>query len=302
MAQQTRTKVKKKRRVSRFTTVCILFGMVVALILANVLVDVAVKGNGKPQTSEKKDSMFALKEITVSGDTRYLKEAIVQQSGLAVGQSIWSVDKVKAGERVLAAFPYIQDVKVTNTAYNKLNIAVSETDEIGVMYGGGKWLAVGSNGRILEVTAVESDRPLRALYLKGAEAVGTAVGEQAMDDRSFAIVNELLAAFREYDLDGVCEIDLSNKSDLRINWNNRITVKLGNDSNLTHEIGVMTSALPGIERQYGEQAVGQLDVSAFSEDGTMAVFTPRDLLTTATTTTTTSPDGETTAATTTTKR
>jgi len=246
--------------------------------------------------------MFSLKEITVSGETRYLKEAIVQQSGLSVGQSIWSVDKVEAGERVLAAFPYIQDVKVVNTAYNKLDIAVSETDEIGVMYGDGKWLAVGSNGRILEVTAVESDRPLRALYLKGAEAVGKAVGEQAMDDRSFAIVNELLAAFREYDLDGVCEIDLSNKSDLRINWNNRITVKLGNDSNLTHEIGVMTSALPGIERQYGEQAVGQLDVSAFSEDGTMAVFTPRDLLTTATTTTTTSPDGETTAATTTTKR
>lgn len=247
--------------------------------------------------------MFSLREITVSGETRYLKEAIIQQSGLSVGQSIWSVDKVEASERVLAAFPYIQDVKVLNTAYNKLDIAVSETDEIGVMYGGGQWLAVGSNGRILEVMAVESDRPLRALYLKGAEAVGRAVGEQAMDDRSFAIVSELLAAFEEYGLEGVCEIDLSNKSDLRLNWNNRITVKLGNDSNLTHEIGVMISALPGIERQYGEYAVGQLDVSAFSEDGTMAVFTPRDLLTTTTTTTTTtSPDGETTEATTTTRR
>lgn len=268
-----------------------------ALIVANVLVDVALKHNDNAAPHEKKDSMFALKEITVSGDTRYLKEAIVQQSGLSVGQSIWSVDKVKAGELVLAAFPYIQEVKVTNTAYNKLNIAVSETDEIGVMYGGGKWLAVGSNGRILETMAVESDRPLRALYLKGAQAIGTAIGEQAMDDRSFAIVTELLAAFEEYKLGGVCEIDLSNKSDLRLNWNNRITVKLGNDSNLTHEIGVMKSALPGIERQYGEHAAGQLDVSSFSEEDTMAVFTPRDLLTTTTTTTTTSPDGETTTTT-----
>ncbi len=244
--------------------------------------------------------MFSLKEITVSGETRYLKEAIIQQSGLSLGQSIWSIDKAEASERVLAAFPYIQNVKVTNTAYNKLNIAVSETDEIGVMYGGGKWLAVGSNGRILETMPVESDRPLRALYLKGGEAIGKAVGEQAMDDRSFAIVTELLAAFEKYELDGVCEIDLSNKSDLRINWNNRITVKLGNDSNLTHEIGVVKSALPGIERQYGEQAMGQLDVSSFSEDGTMAVFTPRDLLTATTTATTTTPDGETTEAGTTT--
>ncbi len=270
--------------------------MILVLIVANVLADVALKADKVPQPSEKKESMFSLKEITVSGDTRYLKEAIVQQSGLAVGQSIWSVDKVEAGERVLAAFPYIQDVKVTNTAYNKLDIAVSETKEIGVMYGNGQWLAVGSNGRILETRAVESDRPLRALYLKGADAVGSAIGEQAMDDRSFAIVSELLTALADYEIDGVCEIDLTNKSDLQLLWNNRITVKLGNDSNLTHEIGVMKSALPGIERQYGEHAQGQLDVRAFSEDGTMAVFTPRDLLTTTTTTTTTLPEGETTAA------
>lgn len=276
---------------------CVLVGTIVALILANVLVSVVSNGDAAADGSEE-PALFSVKEITVSGDTRYLKEAIVQQSGLSVGQSIWSVDKVLASEKVLAAFPYIEEAEVTNTAYDRLDIAVRETDEIGVMYGGGKWLALGGNGRILEATDVESDRPLRTLYFKGAEAVGTAVGEMAMDDRSFAIVTELLAAFEEYEITGVCEIDLSNKSDLRLNWNNRITVKLGNDSNLTHEIGVMKSALPGIERQYGERATGQLDISAFSEEGTMAVFTPQDLLNTPTTTT--PPEGTDGATTTTT--
>lgn len=258
--------------------------MIAFLIVANLVVGAALKGGR--DTGAKKTSLFSVKEITVSGDTRYLAEAIIQQSGLAVGQSIWSVNRVEAADKVVAAFPYIKEVTVTKTGFDKLEIHVTETDAIGALYGFGQWLAVGSNGRLLEAFAVESDRPPRMLYLKGAEALSNVVGETVLDERSLAIVTELQAAFDEYGLFGVGEIDLTNKSDLRLLWNNRITVKLGNDSNLTHEIGVVMSTLPGIEKQYGEHAAGQLDVSSFSEGGTMAVFTPLDLLTTTTTTTT----------------
>ena len=291
MAQQTKTKVrKKKRRVSRFTTMLIMLGVIAVLVVATLFMrsayQSALNGPGD-RPEEQKGSLFSVKAVTVSGNTRYLTEAIVQQSGLFVGQSVWSVDKAEAEEKILAAFPYIEEVDVTNTAYNKLNIAVTETREIGVMYGHGKWLAVGANGRVLDARSVESDRPLRGLYFKGATPLSATPGEQAMDDRSFAIVTELLAAFEQYKLEGVHEIDLANKSDLRLRWNNRLVIKLGNDSNLTHEIGVVVSALPSIEAQYGANAAGQLDVSAFSEEGGIgrAVFTPQDLLPSSTTTT-----------------
>ena len=300
MAQQTKTKVRKKRRrVSRFTTMCIMLGVIAVLVVATLLMrsayQSALNGPGD-RPEEQKGSLFSIKEVTVSGNTRYLPEAIVQESGLFVGQSVWSVDKAEAEEKILAIFPYVETVDVTNTSYNKLNIAITETKEIGVMYGHGKWLAVGANGRVLNATPVESDRPLRGMYFKGATPVSATPGETAMDERSFAIVTELLAAFRQYKLEGVHEIDLSNKSDLRLRWNNRLEIKLGNDSNLTHEIGVVVSALPGIEMQYGENATGRLDVSAFSQgDGTgRAIFTPGELLTTAPTTPeTTLPEGET---------
>lgn len=289
MAQQTATKVKKKRRVSRFQMMWILLGMIVLLIVANLLVDAAIKSERDP--GRDKAALFGIKEITVVGDTRYLHDAIIQQSGLSVGQSVWSVNRVEAADKVVAAFPYIKEVTVTKTSFSTFEIRVVETDAIGVLYGFGQWLAVGENGRLLEAFPVESDRPPQQLYLKGAEALSNVVGEPVLDDRSLAIVNELLAAFQEHGLFGVGEIDLTNKSDLRLRWNNRITVKLGNDSNLTHEIGVVMSALPGVEKQYGEHATGQLDVSSFSEGGTMAVFTPQDLLTTTTTTTTAPEEG-----------
>lgn len=274
---------------SRFTTMWILLGAIVVLVIATVLMRGAYKrieaGDATSSPTQTKEtssdgSLFSLKEITVSGDTRYLPEAIVQESGLYVGESVWSVDKAAAEQQVLAAFPYIEEVKITNTAYNRLDIAVVETKEIGVMYADGQWVTVGANGRVLAAEAIDSDRPLRVRYFKGATVNSTVPGEQAMDARSFAIVSELLAAFEQYSLDGVREIDLGNKSDIQLDWNGRITVRMGNDSNLTHEVGVVASALPGVERQYGANAAGQLDVSAFSEEGAVAraVFTPRDLL------------------------
>ena len=47
-------------------------------------------------------------------DTRYDKEQIIQASGLFVGQSLLSVNKVQAYERIAAAFPYIESMEITN--------------------------------------------------------------------------------------------------------------------------------------------------------------------------------------------
>lgn len=282
--------VKPRRRRSRFVTMWILLGAIVVLVAATLLMRSAyhrasqnLSAPDTPQTEQTQadtDSLFSIQEIAVSGNTRYRPEAIVQVSGLYQGESVWSVDKTAAEERILEAFPYIEQVKVSNTAYNRLEIAVVETQEIGVMYADGQWAAVGANGKVLELREITSDRPLRALYFKGAAVSSAVPGEQAMDERSFAIVTELLAAFKQYGLTGVGEIDLGNKSDLQLTWNGRITVRLGNDSNLTHEVGVVVGALPEIEAQYGANAAGQLDVSAFSEAGAAAraVFTPHDLL------------------------
>lgn len=259
-----------------------MLAVLVVLVIATLFMRRAYETatGGQENRSAGSSSVFSIKEITVSGNTRYLSEAIVQQSGLYVGKSVWAVNKSDAAARVLAAFPYIEEVKVENTAYNKYNIAVTETKEIGVMYGASQWLSVGANGKILAARPVDSDRPLRALYIKGADPVGEKPGDQAMSDRCFSIVTELLDALRQYGLTGVGEIDLTNKSDLRLTLNGRILVRLGNDSNLTHEIGVVVGALPAIEAQYGVGVAGQLDVSAFSDKGggERAIFTPRELL------------------------
>ncbi len=291
-------KKKKRRRMNRFYTMLLLLvaiaGMLVATFVMRGIWKSAEQERQQPVSGDVPEGnaggIFSVKSVTVTGDTRYRTEEIIRASGIYVGQSIWSVDKKAAIERILGAFPYIETASVSNTAYDAVEIAVTETAELGAMYANGQWLVVGTNGKALEALPVEGDRPMRYLYFKGATPLTGELGRQAMDDRSLAIAEELIAAFETYKLTGICEIDMTNKSDIRLNWNNRITIKLGNDSQLTHQVGVVVSMLPGIEEQYGSEARGQIDASAYSSGGVYAVFTPEELLN-QTTTTTANPDG-----------
>ncbi len=291
--------IKKRRRMNRVYTMLFLLAAIAVMVVATLLMrgawKSAVNGTGNTPATTGDDTssvgVFGIEKVIVTGDTRYDPDAIIQASGLYVGQSVWSVDKKAAAENILATFPYVETAVVSNQSYSVLEIALTETEPIGAMYANGQWLVVGTNGKALETLPLEGDRPMRYLYFKGAVPLTGELGKPAMAERDFSIVQRLLAAFATYKLAGVGEIDLTNKSDITLNWNNRITIRLGGDGNLEHEIGVVVSALPGIEQQYGETAMGQLDVSGFSgADGSQrAVYTPAELLG-GTTATTTAPD------------
>ena len=177
-----------------------------------------------------------------------------------------------------------------------MTIQVRETEVLGARYAEGYWYVVGANGRAVEALPVESDRPPRYIYFKGVTPETCALGGEAMDERSMGIVETLLKAFEEtaaaaksdgrrMDLTtGIVEIDMTDKSDIRLNWNNRVTVALGNETNLPHKIAVVSTTLPLVLEGHGTLTQGVLDLRSYSDeksDNDMAVYTPQELLTTA---------------------
>ncbi len=244
-----------------------LFLAIVAVSIALVVVIVANlnfdrKGAGaQPDTA----AVFGVKSISVEGDTRYSREAITGISGIYVGQSVFSVNKRRAAEQIKAAFPYIETVEVSSSSFDTIRIRVKETEPIGAIYAGGRWVVVGEDGRGLEALPVESERPSRYLYIRGADPLAEELGTVMLDERSLAIVNELRAAFVSAGLDGVGMIDLTDKTDILLDWKNQITIALGNDANLTYEIQVAVASLPIILRERGATVRGELDIRMYSD-------------------------------------
>lgn len=113
---------RKRRRISRFHLVVTLFVAILVLGGATVFMLLFMPGS----SSNDQPAVFAVKSVEVVGDTRYSREAIIGVSGIKVGQSVFSVDKRKASEKIREAFPYIDYIDIGNSSFDTVTIQVRE--------------------------------------------------------------------------------------------------------------------------------------------------------------------------------
>ena len=293
-------KATKRRQMSRFQLGAMMFVAILAVSAALTLLLLAQKG--AEESDKQKPAYFGIKSITVEGETRYKHDSIIGLSGITVGQSVLSVNKKVAAQKIIDSFPYIKSVSIDNKPkMDSICIKVEETEPIGAMYVNGVWQVVGSTGRVVEELEITGNRPGRYLYFKGAKPLTGEIGTQAMDDRSLSVIRKIMESTQKHGLDNISEIDLTNLNDIKLLWDNRISICLGNESNVDHQILVAVTSLPKIVEAQGENARGALDMRTYSDANSgndYAVFTPQDILDSRPGTTTTSKTTSTTLHTT----
>ncbi|MBQ7038370.1 MAG: FtsQ-type POTRA domain-containing protein [Clostridia bacterium] len=275
---QPKRQSSQKRKQNRFRLFVVLSVVnILLLVLTILLLPAALQ---KP-TTEDKPSALGIRSITVLGNTQYDNEAIIGVTGIKVGQSVFSVNKGQAAKRLKKEFVYVRDVDIDISFKREVTIRITEAEEMGAVYAGGGWVVVDENGVGLQKIPIESERPLRRMYLKGAGTLTDQVGKQVLNERSLSIIGEICTAFELYELGYVSEIDMTNLNDIRVNWKNQIDIALGNDSNLTYEIAVAATSIPKILARHGETATGLLNVSQYSDatvETPTIIFTPSSLL------------------------
>ena len=254
----------------------------VALLLVAFIAAVIVVKIVADQKSAKHETVgfLAVKEILVEGETRYTDEEIIKASGLYVGQSLLSVNKIKAHDALTAAFPYLNTVEVGNSSFYTLRIRVSDVPVMAAVEMEEDWMILGDNNRALERVA-EDAIPAGTVRIKGAEFENKAVGKSLLDERSLRICRALIEAATRYDLDSMTTVDITTKTKIHILLNERMQVVLGNETNLANQIKALVDILPTLYKNNGEDAAGQLNMLFYNDadkKNDKAIYTPQELL------------------------
>lgn len=273
---------KQKLATQRFYFLVAMLVLIVIFAVGSIILLIRMPKldeNGNPVAD---GGLFSVKTITLEGNTAYPKEHVIQNSGVLIGQSIFSVKAEDIEARLLKTYPQYSSVKVETLGMKEVKISVTQTPIIGAMYADGAWVLVGENGNAVAKRDMTGDRPKGILYIKGAKIPkgGVKYGAAAMDQETFAVVKTLSAAIKQYKLNDIAEIDVGNLSDIRMNWRDQIEVKMGNSSNLAHEVEVVADNIPRILDMRGEHVTGVLNVSSYSDEALkhQAVFTPSSVL------------------------
>ena len=226
---------------------------------------------------------FKVEKVVVFGNKAYSAWTVQEAGGIETGSNLLSLNNTRACGKIMAALPYVDNVRIGIKLPDTVNIYVEEID---VAYAittkdGTNWLMT-SGGKVVEqidsatakdytrIEGVYLDSPApgqqaRALEVEQqvtatesgeapTEEVPVIVTGAARLDTALVILNELEAN----DIVGeAASIDVGSLSNIELWYGQRFQVKLGDAGNMNIKISWMKSAV----NQRSDYDMGILDVS-----------------------------------------
>ena len=242
---------------------------------------------------------FKVEYVTVSGANIYSEWDVQQASGIEKGDTLLSFSRARAGAKIQAELPYVDEIRF---GIKLPNTVIIDITEIGVTYAiqatDGLWWFITSDGRVVERTdegTASNFTKITGVIIEYPEPNTTAVawerlvatdptqtGEASTEgtDHPITVTNadrlnvalRIVNAMEANDVVGqVAEVDVSDLGAITLAYGTRYEVRLGNTDNLEFKVAAMKDAIS----QMSDYQRGVLDVT-FVIWPDRVVFTPSE--------------------------
>lgn len=183
--------------------------------------------------------LFNTEEIEVTGTDLYTSEQITQISGVAIGDNLIRLDPHTAEACVMENLAYVDDIKVLRSFPDKISIKVTQAVAIANIEHEGKYYVVSESGKILEAGL---DAPKSGLIvIVGFELQNTEVGDELVshDELKLSIMDTILKKIEEADMKKIIAVNISDRTDIKLNYDSRINILLGSSLDLEYKLSAV---------------------------------------------------------------
>lgn len=236
-AQQLRAQKKRRRKKAILYAVLFLLLLCVGAVLAFTV-------------------FFHITAFEVKGNSRYTAQEIIEASGVAKGENLFLCKTELAAGRIAEKLPYVESVVIRRKLPDKLVLTVQEAQLKLAVQQGNSYLILTGSGKVLEIGATEL--PEGVALLKGVAVQSASPGKQASfppktqqseaaqagadkqpegrQSQEKTVLDHLLEAARQAGLSEITQIDLTDLEDIRVTYQGRMELLLGDDEQLTQKI------------------------------------------------------------------
>ncbi len=221
---QRRKKNKRKKLIIR-SVICFLF-LCIGVILVLTM-------------------FFNINEITVTGDAVYSSEDIINTSDVIVGDNLIFISKDEINEKISTELPYVDSVKIKRHLPSGLELIITKTEAKYAIIQDGYYTLLNINGKVLESGLEfigENITLLNMGEITSAELGASVVPENGKVFDKLMLVSD---ACEECGLTGITSIDLSDIYNIKLVYQGRITLELGetDKDNTSKKLALGKSAL-----------------------------------------------------------
>ncbi|MBQ3557785.1 MAG: FtsQ-type POTRA domain-containing protein [Oscillospiraceae bacterium] len=190
---------------------------------------------------------FRVENVEVTGNIRYDAAQVEQASGVSRGDNLFGLNKYDTAARIRRTLPYVESVNIRRRLPDTLILNLNECAAAAQFSNGeGGWL-ISASGKLLDW----SDAP-HCLRVVGMDPVLPEVGtaltvKPEYQTRADGMI-ALLQALQELDmLSRATRLDLSSITCIRMELDDRFTVKLPVSGDFSYLLAAMDKAIQSLE-------------------------------------------------------
>ena len=175
---------------------------------------------------------FKIKSIDVYGESAYSSKEIIKVANVKLESNLVRLDGEHIAEKIEKELPYIEDVKIKKRLPTTLEFNVTAAKIAGYIQADKSYYIVSRDGKILEKCA---DKPQKMAQIDGITLEKPEISGH-VEQNNINYVKKIYEAFGEGMSSKITSLSVGDRINLSFVYDNRITVKLGSEADLSKKL------------------------------------------------------------------
>lgn len=216
--------------------------------------------------------LFPVKKVTVSGESRYTNEQIINACGLGEDDNIFTFSAERTMEQIRKNLPYIGEMTIERNIPDTVDIEIkSEHSEFAYYFVNGHYYVVSEDHFVLNSYY---ECPQSLIYIDCAD-VDCTVGEYVVfpdsktKDAAILLVDELVDKNIK-----INQVIIKGSASLNAVVEDRFSVYFGGAINIKEKVANLEKTILDV----GPSESGKINLSVWNEDNKNNIFIPGDIV------------------------
>lgn len=202
-----------------------------------------------------------VKNISVKGSNLYSDFEIINSSGIKVNDSILFLNTTQSEKNIFCSLAYAEKIRIKKQIPNKIEISVEDAEPLYLTEIEGQYVTVSKNGKLLEkrseilpeiVCVISED-----IFIDEDKKIGY------KNSDTEKLIPEIIEAFKNKGLNLIKQINLSDKDNITVNYDERISILLGCSDDIDYKV---LTAKEIISNKIGVNEKGVLDLKNLKQE------------------------------------